>query len=49
MNVHSSSCDPSFQASELQRVGISVFVSKYKLRMITIKEHHFHNKDNRLL
>jgi hypothetical protein len=28
---------------------MSVFISKYVLRMITIKEHHFHDRDNTLL
>jgi hypothetical protein len=46
MNVFSSSSNLLFRGAEKQRFNVCVFNSKYELRMITIKEHQFYDKDN---
>jgi hypothetical protein len=47
MNAFSSSCDRSLRAAEKPRFGGRVFISKYELRMITIKVHQFHDRETR--
>jgi hypothetical protein len=49
MNAFSSSCVRSFRAAEQQCLGMRVFISKYELRMLKIKEQQFHDRENTLL
>jgi hypothetical protein len=49
MNFFSSGGNLSFRGAEYQRFIMSLFISKFELRMITIKEHQLHDKDNTLL
>jgi hypothetical protein len=49
MNVFNSRLSRSFRSPEKRCVVMRVFISKYEIRMITIKEHHLHERDNTLL
>jgi hypothetical protein len=44
MKVFSSSINFSFRGAEKQSSNVRVFISKYDLWMITIKEHQFHDR-----
>jgi hypothetical protein len=44
-----SICKCSCRTAEKQLMCMLLFITKYELRMITIKERQFHNKDNTLL
>jgi hypothetical protein len=49
MNILSSSSEYWFRGAEEQGFYMRVFISKYELWMITIKDHQFHVRDNKIL
>jgi hypothetical protein len=49
MNSFSYVSNLSFRGAEYQRFNMRLFISKYEICMITIKEYQFHDRDNTVL